>query len=58
MASPPAKIPTSVTTGWINLVGLGCATAAFVAVTHASAVPVIWAAFALMCAYAVPIAVL
>jgi len=58
MASPPATIPTSVTTGWINLVGLGCATAAFFTMTTASAVPVIWAAFALMCAYAVPIAIL
>ena len=58
MASPPPEIPKSVTTGWINLVGLASATAAFFVVAQAPTTPVIWVAFALMCAYAVPIAVL
>lgn len=58
MASHRPEIPQSVTTGWINMVGLASAIAAFVIMTLIPAVPVIWAAFALMCAYALPIAVL
>mgnify|MGYP000099977789 FL=1 len=58
MASQPPEIPQSVTTGWINMIGLASAMAAFFGVMQVQSVPIIWAAFGLMCAYAVPIAIL